>query len=164
VAHLFDSDIEVESRREPARRRWLPFAVAAALAMLGVASALLWHTFGDGLPALPSFASVTGPSAAPAVAAADKPVGLKDFQAFQQQIAEPMQSTAQLLAAQQAELKRLSDQVSALTAKIDAIEHPPASAQAAVAAPPPVAPRKKPVAAKLPAGISTGGAPLPPPR
>jgi hypothetical protein len=54
--------------------------------------------------------------------------------------------------------------VSALTAKIDAIEHPPASAQPAETAPPPVAPRKKPVAAKLPPGISTGGAPLPPPR
>jgi hypothetical protein len=42
-----------------------------------------------------------------------------------------MQSTAQLVAAQQAEIKRLSHQVAALSAKIDALQPPAASAQAA---------------------------------
>jgi uncharacterized coiled-coil protein SlyX len=168
VAHLFDNARDpTEDLHQPAprARRWVPIAVAAGLALLGSASALLWHAWGGGLPALPSFMSVTAPGAAPAEVP-DKTVGLKDFQAFQQQIAATVQSTAQLVAAQQAEIKRLADQVAALTTKIDTLQRPAASAQAAAPAPsppppPPAAARKKPAAAKLPPGISTGGAPLP---
>jgi uncharacterized coiled-coil protein SlyX len=164
VAHLFQNsadDVDHQIRQQPGRRRWVPIAVVAGLAMFGAASALLWNVWGNGLPSLPSFTSVTAPAAPADVP--DKPVGLKDFQAFQQQIAATMQSTAQLVAAEQAEIKRLSDQVSALAAKIDALERPAASAQAAspVPPPPPSAARKRPAAAKLPPGISTGGAPLP---
>jgi hypothetical protein len=77
-----------------------------------------------------------------------------------------MQSNAQLLASQQAELKRLADQVTVLTAKVDLLERPAASAQASLPAPAPpppapVAPRKRPAAPKQPAAISVGGAPLP---
>jgi uncharacterized coiled-coil protein SlyX len=161
VAHLFDNARdETEDLREPApeRRRWVPIAAVAGLVMVGVVSALLWRSWGGGFPALPSFAS--GPAEVP-----DKTVGLKDFQAFQQQIAGTLQSAAQLVAAQQAEIKRLSDQVAVLAAKIDAQQRSAASAQAAAPAPPPPPPppaaRKKPAAAKLPPGISTGGAPLP---
>jgi outer membrane murein-binding lipoprotein Lpp len=165
VAHRFD-DIDYETPREPRRRRWVSIAVAAGLAMLGVASALLWRTYSDSIPALPSFASVAAPGAASPADPADKAVGFKDLQALQQQIAGSLQSSAQLVAAQQAEIKRLSDQVSTLNAKIDALSRPAASAQAAVpAAPPPAAPapRKKPAAARPAPGISVGGAPLPPP-
>lgn len=166
MAHLFPDDVEHETGQRPARRRWImPIAVAIGLALFGVGSAFAWRAYG-GVPfTLPSFA--TGQPAAPAVAAADRPVGLKDLQALQQQIAGPMQSTAQLLAAQQVEIKRLSEQLSALTAKVDSLERPAASAQASLpaAAPLPVspAPRKKPAARKPPAAISVGGAPLPPP-
>jgi uncharacterized coiled-coil protein SlyX len=171
VAHLFDNTPEEAGDLQqpaPGRRRWVPIAVVAAgLALFGSASALLWSAWGGGLPALPSFASLTSftSSAAPAEAP-DKTVGLKDFQAFQQQIAATVQSTAQLVAAQQAEIKRLSDQVAALTAKIDTLQPPAATAQAAPPVPPPAPPpapaaRKRPAAAKLPPGISTGGAPLP---
>jgi uncharacterized coiled-coil protein SlyX len=165
VAHLFQNsadDAVYQSRQEPGRRRWIPIAVVAGLVMLGAASALLWRAWGNGLPALPSFTSAPAPAEVP-----DKTVGLKEFQALQQQIAGTTQSTAQLVAAQQAEIKRLSDQVSALSAKIDALQRPAASAQAAAPVPPPPPPppppaaRKKPAAAKLPPGISTGGAPLP---
>jgi uncharacterized coiled-coil protein SlyX len=162
VAHLFDNaPDQTEELHQPApeRRRWVPIAVAAGLAMLGSASAVLWNAWGYALPALPSFTSGAAPAEVP-----DKTVGLKDFQAFQQQIAATTQSTAQLVAAQQAEIKRLSEQVAALAAKIDALQPPAASAQvAAPAPPPPAAPaaRKRPAAAKLPPGISTGGAPLP---
>jgi len=136
--------------------------------MLGIASAVLWRAWDDTL-SFPSFASLAAPGAAPATApaeVADKPVGSKEFRAAQQQVAGSLQATAQLVAAQQAEIKRLSDQVSALTAKIDALQNPAASAQAAVPPPPPApaAARKKPAAApKQPPGISVGGAPLPPP-
>jgi uncharacterized coiled-coil protein SlyX len=174
VAHLFDNEPdETDELRRPAlqRRRWVPIAVVAALAMFGIASAFAWRASGGAALLLPSFASGTGQAAAPpAIAAADKPVGLKDLQAFQQQIAGSMQSTAQLVAAQQAEIKRLSDQVAALAAKIETLQNPATSAQAVVPPPPPPPPpatpatpaaRKKPAAAKQPPGISTGGAPLP---
>jgi uncharacterized coiled-coil protein SlyX len=163
VAHLFDNApdaMDDQEQEAPERRRWIPVAVAAGLAVLGVISAVLWRAYGDSLPALPSLASIRGTSAE----AADKPVGLKDFQAFQQQVAGSIQSTAQLLAAQQAEIKRLSDQVTALNAKIDTLQRPAASAQASVPPPAapatPAAPKKKP-APKPAATISTGGAPLP---
>lgn len=162
MAHLFQNsadDVDYQIRQAPGRRRWLPIAVVAGLALSGAASALLWRAWDTGLPALPSFTSGASPVAAPAEIP-DKTVGLKDFQAFQHQIAATMQSTAQLVAAQQAEIKRLSDQVAALAAKIDALQPPAASAQAAAPVPPPAA-RKRPAAAKLPPGISTGGAPLP---
>jgi uncharacterized coiled-coil protein SlyX len=171
VAHLFDNaPDEIEDLHQPAparRRRWVPVAVAAGLALFGSGSAWLWHAWGGGLPALPSIMSGMAPGAAPA-GVPDKTVGLKDFQAFQQQIAATTQSTAQLVAAQQVEIKRLSDQIAALTAKIDTLQRPAASAQAAAPVPPPPPPpaaaRKKPAAAapKQPPGISVGGAPLPP--
>lgn len=166
MAHLYE--IEGPDDRQQfapsARRPWLWAAGVAGLALFGIASAFAWRAYGGVPLALPSFAWVTGQPAAPAVVA-DKPVGLKDLQALQQQIAGSLQSNAQLLAAQQAELKRLSDQMSALTAKVEALEHPAASAQASLpASAPPApapAPRKKPAAPKPP-GISVGGAPLPP--
>jgi uncharacterized coiled-coil protein SlyX len=166
VAHLFDNSREEAGDQEaaPTRRLWVPIAVAVGLALFGSASALLWHGWGGGLLALPSFTSSAAPGGVPAETA-DKTVGLKDFQAFQQQVAATMQSTAQLVAAQQAEIKRLSDQVAALAAKIDTLQRPAATAQAAApvppSAPPPAPARKRPAAAKPPPGISTGGAPLP---
>jgi uncharacterized coiled-coil protein SlyX len=169
VAHLFDNAAEeAEDLEEPApgRSRWITIAVALALALFGSGSAVLWHAFGGGLPALPSFTSFAASGSAPAVVP-EKPVGLKDFQAFQQQIAATAQSTAQLIAAQQAEIKRLSDQVAALGAKIDTLQHPAAAAQAAAPVPPPPPPpaaaKKRSAAPKQPSpAISVGGAPLPP--
>jgi hypothetical protein len=162
VAHLFDNqpdEADYETREEPAG--WLKIAaVAALLAIIGASSAVLWRAYSGNLWALPSFAS----GAEPAVVA-DKPVGLKDFQALQQQIAGSAQSTTQLLAAQQAEIKRLADQVAVLAAKVDLLERPTASAQASLPVAQAVAPaaRKKPVAPKPAPAISVGGAPLPPP-
>jgi cytoskeletal protein RodZ len=169
VAHLFDNHpddagYEAEQVPAPQRKRWVTIAIAVVLlAVIGASSAVLWRSYGGRLPALPSFASGTEPAAAPAAVVADKPVGSKDFQALQQQIAGSAQSTAQLLATQQAEIKRLADQVAVLAAKVDLLERPAASAQASLPAPQPAAPaaRKKPAAPKPPPGISTGGAPLP---
>lgn len=176
MAHLFDNhpdDAVFETRPPPRRSRTILVGIAAiALAVIGAGSAVLWHSFGGNLPALPSlpsFASTSGTEPSASVAVADKPVGLKDLQALQQQITGSIQSNAQLLASQQAELKRLADQLAVLTAKVDLLERPAASAQASLptaapAAPPPApaAPRKRPAAPKQPAGISVGGAPLPP--
>jgi cell division protein FtsB len=166
VAHLFPDDVEYQAEQQPQRRRWIPLAAVAALALSGMALAFAWRAYGGAALILPSFAFGTAQPAA--VAAADKPVGLKDLQALQQQLAGPLQSNAQLLTAQQVEIKRLSDQVAGLAAKVDALEHPPATAQASLPAsaapspaPAPAAPRKKNAVPKRPAGISVGGAPLP---
>jgi uncharacterized coiled-coil protein SlyX len=160
----FVDALDDQDRDEPEPRRWVWAGAIVGLAMLGVVSALVWHAWGGSLPALPFVASVTAPGAAPPAAVADKPVGSSDFAAFQQQIAASLQSTAQLVAAQQAEIKRLSDQVSALAAKIDTLQRPAASAQAAIPpAPAAPAPKKKPAAPTPPPAISTGGAPLPQP-
>jgi transposase-like protein/uncharacterized coiled-coil protein SlyX len=87
----------------------------------------------------------------------EETVTLKDFQAFQRQTADSLQSAAQDIATQKADLERLSDQVSALAAKIDALQSAaaPKPLQTAVPARPAVplrpaviAQRKKPPAPK----------------
>lgn len=161
MAHLFDNAPDkIEDLREPVpkRRRWRLIAVVAGVALLGGASAWTWYAWDNGLPLLPSFtSSVAAPAEVP-----DKPVGLKEFQTFRQQTGATLQSTAEFALAQQAAIKRLSEQLAALTAKVDALQRPVAPAPAAAPVPPPPpAAQKRPAAAKPPPGISTGGAPLP---
>jgi uncharacterized coiled-coil protein SlyX len=164
VAYRADEDFDDTPDEKPKGGVLVRIVVAVMLAGAGSGSALIWRAYGNGLPAFPSFTSV----ATTAAPVADKPVGLGDLQAFQRQIAGSVQSTEKLLTAQQAEIKRLSDQVAVLSGKLDLLQRPVTSAQAALPAPAPKpvapAPRKKPAATAQPAGaISTGGAPLPPP-
>jgi uncharacterized coiled-coil protein SlyX len=163
VTYRADEDFDDTPEEAPRSRALVRIIVVVMLAGAGSGSALLWRAYGNGLPAFPSFTSV----AATAAPVADKPVGLRDLQAFQQQIAGSVQSTEKLLTAQQAEIKRLSDQVAVLSGKLDLLQRPVTSAQAALPAPAPKpvapAPRKKPAAAQPAGAISTGGAPLPPP-
>lgn len=175
-----------EADDEEPRRGLLSWILIVAMLMgTGGASAVLWRTFGGG-PILPALAS----SPIAAVAVAEKPAvaapapSQGDLATLRQEITGSVQSTQQLLAAQQAEIKRLSEQVSALTSKLELMQRPVNSAQAAIPVPAPhavapPAPKKKPEAAKpvaakpaapkpaadnkpVPAGgpISTGGAPL----
>lgn len=166
MAHLFDNARdETENLHQPGpkRRRWGPIAAVAGLALLVAASAWTWYAWDNGLPMLPSFtSSAAAPSATPAEVP-DKPVGLKEFQTFRQQTNTTLQSLSDLAVAQQAAIKRLSEQLAALTAKVDALQRPvaPAPVAAPVPPPPPPAAQKRPAAAKPPPGISTGGAPLP---
>lgn len=145
---------------KPKGRALVHIVVAVMLAGAGSGSALLWRAYGT-----PS-STTAAPTAAP-VADKAAPAGLGDLQALQQQVAGSAQSTEKLLTAQQAEIKRLSDQLSVLSAKLDLLQRPVTSAQAALPppAPKPVAPaaRKKPAAPQSTGAISTGGAPLPPP-
>jgi uncharacterized coiled-coil protein SlyX len=161
VTYRYDDDVEYEPEEPPKRRRWSPVIVVVALAITGSASAFLWRAYGNNVPMFPSFGST------PSADAGDKVVVLRDLQAFQQPIVAQTQAATQLLAAQQAEIKRLSDQMTALNAKLDALQHSVASVQppAAVSVPKPVVPppvRKKPAAPK-PAEASPAGAPPPPP-
>lgn len=166
MAHLFDNapdKIENLHRPEPKRRRWGLIAVVAGVALVGAASAWVWYAWDNDLPMLPSFiSSIAAPGAAPAEAP-DKPVGQKEFQLFRQQTGATQQTLSDLAVAQQAQIKRLAEQLAALAAKLDAQQRPvaPAPVAAPVPPPPPPAAQKRPAVAKPPPGISTGGAPLP---
>jgi len=151
-----NSDIQYEPE-EPEAKRWAPFVIiAVALAVLGSGSGFGWRAYVGS--SNPSFAFATG-----SAGTEPKKVGSDEFQAFQQQVAAQMQANAQGLAAQQAEVKRLSDQLAVVSGKLDAIQFSISSARASLPAATPPAPRKpakpKPSAER----ISTGGAPLPPP-
>lgn len=167
VTYPTDDDAGYESTDEGAGRG-LPrlLLVYVLLAATGIASGFLWRAYSSNVSVFSLVASVTGsiPSTD------DKPVGQSDIETLRQQAANAAQTAAAQLAAQQAEIKRLSDQVSALSGRLDLLQRPVTSAQAAMPSPAPhvAVPRKKPVPAKpaavKPAGaISTGGAPLPPP-
>jgi len=169
VTYRTDDELDDTPVKEPGRGPLFHVIMAVMLACFGSGSALVARASGMGLPTLPSFTSVASSSAPVAI----KPVALSDLQALQQQVAGSVQSTERLLAAQQAEIKRLSDQVVVLSGKLDLLQRPLSSAQAALpAATPASAPAPKPVAAAKPkkpaavqstGAISTGGAPLPAP-
>ncbi len=168
VAYRTDDELDDIPIDEPGRGPLFHVIIGVMLACFGSGSALVARAYGMGLPTLPSFTSVASVASSPAPVAV-KPVALSDLQALQQQVTGSVQSTERLLAAQQAEIKRLSDQVVVLSGKLDLLQRPLASAQAALAAPVPVpAPKpvaaakpKKPAAVRSTSAISTGGAPLP---
>lgn len=146
--HSYDVGNETydEDEDEP-RRGLLSWILIIALLMgTGSGSALIWRTFGGG-PILPSYAAGTT-----AIADVGKPSGQGDLSALRQEITGSVQSTQQLLAAQQAEIRRLSDQVSALSSKLEMLQRPVTSAQGAMPAPAPRAvaptPKKRPDTAK----------------
>jgi uncharacterized coiled-coil protein SlyX len=147
-----DQDYE-DPPPEPARKRRVSPTIIGALllAIIGSGSAFAWRAFG-GSP-YPSFAVGIGYTARD-----QKMVGLDEFRAFQEQIAEQIKSNAQGLAAQQAEVKRLSDQLAAVLAKADAVQSSIASARAALPAAPPKSP--KPAAAKQKTPVPTSAPPV----
>jgi len=148
---LEEDDVEFEPEEVPRRgRRWISVMVVLALAATGSASALLWRAYGNDLPTFPSFGST--PPADPG----DKVIMQKDLQAFQQQITAQTQAATQLLGSQQAEIKRLSEQITVLATKLDAVQRSVAAVQVAPPPPMPIKPapipmppvRKKPVVQK----------------
>jgi len=143
------------------------------LAAIGGTSGYLWLNY-DSLARL-AFADRS--SAAPQVDGSDTGVTQKDFEAFRRKMADSLRSTTEDMDAQKADLKKLSDQVTALATKIDALQSSapatgsrsapaellPGSQPVAAARSPVIAARKKPPAPKTTGPISVGGAPLPPP-
>jgi uncharacterized coiled-coil protein SlyX len=149
-----------EPQEKPKRASLVSTAVAALLLVcVGVGLAFSWRAYGGSVATLPSIAAVNGPAAAPGGAAV-KGVGPADLQALQQQLAGQIQAATQLLASQQAEIKRLSDQLAALTGKVDALQQPVAPAPVAKQAAPV---RKKPAPAPVAANPASAAAPPPPP-
>jgi hypothetical protein len=156
----YDVDERYDADDDEPRRGLLSWIlIVAMLAGTGSGSALIWRTFGGG-PILPSLASSAHP-----VAVAEKPSGQGDLTALRQEITGSVQSTQALLAAQQAEIKRLSEQVSALSSKLELMQRPVTSAQAAIPVPTtkavaPAAPKAKPEAAKPVAAKPTQAKPV----
>jgi len=146
-SHVVDDDLyEVDEEEEPRRGLLSWILIVALLVGTGSGSALIWRTFGGG-PILTSLTSTTT-----VLATTERPSGRGDLDALRQEITGSVQSTQQLLAAQQAEIKRLTEQVSALTGKLELLQRPVTSAQAEIPVPAPKAvvpaPKKRPEIAK----------------
>ncbi len=149
MTYRSEDDVEYEAEEAPRRgRRWISIIVVLALAATGSASAFLWRAYGNNFPTFPSF------GATPPADAGDKVIVQKDLQAFQQQITAQTQAATQLLGSQQAEIKRLSEQMTGLATKLDTLQRSVTSLQVTAPIPSKPAPipmppvRKKPVAPK----------------
>jgi uncharacterized coiled-coil protein SlyX len=141
VTFQYDDD-DIDYEPAPKRRSipWSTIIIILGLATTGVTSAFVWRNY---FGANPNGGSIFSSGSGFAADATDKGPGLKDLQALQQQSASQMQAALQLLTAQQAETKRLADQVAALVGKVDALQHlinapsaPSASPLQRAAAPP----------------------------
>jgi uncharacterized protein HemX len=123
-----------------------PIALAAAtLAVLvaGMGAIMLWRAYG-GTPELDRVAAARQLQARTAQASEQLVEKTKGLEATQQEsidqlqmVQEQLQSMRRLLAAQQADSKRLSDQVATLTGAIDGLRQSFASAQASEPSPAP---------------------------
>lgn len=152
---------------------WLArIAIVALLVGTGSGSAFIWQASGASLASLAPSSLKPG-----ATAVAEKPAGLGEIDALRQQITSLSQANQQLLATQQAEIKRLTDQIATLSGKLDLLQRPVTSAQAALpparpAAPAPVKKRQeaarhepaKPEAARSEAAKPAVAAARPEPR
>jgi hypothetical protein len=142
---------EQEYAREPAPNlgplksgRPITIAIFILLALIGSGAAFFWHEYVSSI----IFKSETTPPV----------VSLKTFEDYQRTVDASLQRDHELLKIQDAQLKRMSDQVLQLVMKLDLLESNARNAQAAITVAPKAVPKKP---AEKPR-ISTGGAPLPP--
>jgi hypothetical protein len=134
VTHRTDSYAPQEAyqdARKSSRGLAARILVVSMLIGIGCGSALAWRwpfRFGA-IPPVPVSTSTDA-------ASVDKPVGEGDLAALRLVITESSQASQRVLDAQEAEIKRLSDQVVALSSKLE-LMHPMTSAQAAMPMPTP---------------------------
>jgi len=139
----------------PPRRGWVLRLIVAVVGLVILAGAVAYLLFTYGHLFEPAPAAQL-----PISVSVEETVSLEDFKAFQQDVAAKLEAAQQAAADQQAALKRLTDQVAAMAARLETLQSPPV---APAPKPPVVAQSKKPPAAKKPPStISVGGAPLPP--
>jgi phage shock protein A len=169
VTEELDRQVRLAMQRQ--RRSPVVPIVVVVFAVVASGAAYLWLNYGDQIRS-----GVSAPSpGGPVIASGEESVSRAEFDTFKRQAAESLQSTVEGLDAQKADLKKLADQVAALSAKVDALQSGtsaiPAQTSSVVPAATPVVPprpatvaqRRKPPAPKPPGPISIGGAPLPPP-
>jgi hypothetical protein len=149
----FDEEFEGEEVEDEARRPrfWVSALVCVALAATGSGAAFAWHGYGGG--ELMTAALTSAPKAASAPQAVAQDAVLKNLADAQQRAAAIAQRNQDLLQAQAAEIKRLSEAVAQLSTRVDGLSV--RNAQAAV--PPPA---KKPAAPKVVAPKPAAPAPL----
>ena len=152
---IYEFESEREYETEPARdigalrsSRRTPFVIYIAMALIGSSAAFLWCENGSILDDFAIFKREAAPQA----------VSWKVFDEYQQAVAGNLRRYSGMLEAQDAEIKRLSDQVLHLAMKMDSLENRARDAQAAIS-PAPKAASKMPAAKPR---ISKGGAALPP--
>jgi hypothetical protein len=129
-----------------------PIALATAIlaiVVVGAASIALWRAYTGTSPELDRVAAARQLQARTAQASEQLVEKTKGLEAIQQEsidqlqvIQDQLQSVRRILAAQQADSKRLSEQVSGLTEAIEGLRQSFASAQAAEPAPAPTARNK----------------------
>ena len=138
---------QFDSNAAPARVRTGGFLVLVALILgliLGGGLMALWGIYGSAPPKQPQADVAANPSNETAQA-------IKDLQATQQNIVGELeqritgqfQSVQQTLASEQAETKQLSDKVTVLSSKLDALQQSFASVQQQPSPAPPPAPAKR---------------------
>jgi uncharacterized coiled-coil protein SlyX len=127
----FSRQRHLEDRTAGIRQRWI-FAVALGIILIGLGCVLLQRGFGGNSPAVL-------PSATVATAREQVSTELlettKGLQATQQQAVDQLQVVQDQLVAQKAETKKLSEQIAAVTEKLDALKQSAAETPAPVAAP-----------------------------
>jgi CII-binding regulator of phage lambda lysogenization HflD len=121
----------------PSSRR-ITIVIYMVLALIGIGAAVLWHQYHGALEGLPTFKSETSPQA----------VSLKSFDDYQRAVAENLRRHDEMLQAQDAEIKRLTDQVLQLITNMYSLESRIRDAQAAIPSVPKQASKK--ATAKLP--------------
>jgi hypothetical protein len=122
-----ENDYEGEFQDDPHNnesigRSGRTLAVCLLLALIGSGLAFLWYYYG---------AAITGAAASKTDAIAQLTVTVQGLQQFQQGIAVDVRRNQEILQAQQADIKRLSDEVAQLATKLDFIQSSAREAQAA---------------------------------
>ena len=167
------SDDTKLNRRRTARSRWgrALGVVVLFLVAAGIGGVVLWQKYGGGFGALSQFGifsqmAATEPStAAPAAAEASDTTAqlLKDLQAAQQQSADKLEDIQRQLASEQGERKLFSEQLAALSGRVNALSTSNASVTTGMA---PQAVKKKPklpdAAVLRPAGANRQAGSAPP--
>ncbi|NYG45613.1 putative coiled-coil protein SlyX [Bradyrhizobium sp. IAR9] len=156
-----ESELPLALRRPSKGFRWI-FALLAVLLAFCAGGAYFWtniETFAEAPPAHEVEPPTLG------LSSEDRAV-LLGIQSGQQKTADEIAELNRNVDAQQAELKRISDQVAALTQRIEELQNPaPVASPAPAASSPPVRttskPAKRDVRRSKPQGpVSIGGAPL----
>jgi septal ring factor EnvC (AmiA/AmiB activator) len=131
----FSSQRQQEDRAAAGVRQLWIFGVALAVILIGLGCVLLQRSIGGNSPSVVPSAAATGREQV-----SDALIETtKGLQTTQQQAVDQLQVVQDQLVAQKAETKKLSDQVAAVTEKLDALQQSVASIPApSVAAPVPL--------------------------
>jgi hypothetical protein len=160
-----DLDRQVQQalrRRRRSPRIMLYVCIVAAVAGI---SGYIWLNHDS----LGNLAFAEHSSVVPVVQRSDTAVTREDLDAIKRQMAESLRSMVENIDALKTDLKNLSDQVTALAAKVDGLQtarqslelRPGPQPSAVPVRLPVIAARKKPAVPQTTGQISVGGAPLP---